>query len=104
DLIHGTPVLAVPTPTQAAALVYLTVVVTAIVFLAWYSAVEKLGVERAGLFSGVIPVATLAAVSAAGTGTVSGLQVGGAAAVATRILVRLSPSRPARAGPAPLLG
>lgn len=103
-LIHGTPVLVVPTATQAAALVYLTVVVTAIVFLAWYSAVEKLGVERAGLFSGVIPVATLAAVSAAGTGTVSSLQVGGAAAVAAGILVGLTRSRPVRRDRARYIG
>jgi drug/metabolite transporter (DMT)-like permease len=89
-LTRGTPILAVPTATQAAALAYLTVVVTAIVFLTWYSAVEKLGVERAGLFNGVIPVATLAAVGAIGTGTVSGLQAAGAAAVAGGILVGLT--------------
>lgn len=95
-LTRGTPILAVPTATQAAALLYLIVVQTAIVFLAWYSAVDKLGVERAGLFNGVIPVATLAAVSAVGTGTVSGLQAAGAAAVAAGILVGLTGPRPSR--------
>ena len=93
-LTSGTPVLVVPTATQTAALIYLTVVQTAIVFLAWHSAMEKLGVERAGLFNGVIPLAALAAVSAVGTGTVSGLQAGGAAAVAAGILVGLTRSRP----------
>ena len=67
---------------------------TAIVFLAWYNAVDKLGVEPADLFNGVMPVASLAAVSAVGTGTVSGLQAGGAAAVAAGILVGLTRSRP----------
>jgi drug/metabolite transporter (DMT)-like permease len=95
-LTRGTPILAVPTATQAAALIYLIVVQTAIVFLAWYSAVDKLGVERAGLFNGVIPVATLAAVSAVGTGTVSGLQAAGAAAVAAGILVGLTGSHRSR--------
>ena len=47
-LIRGTPILAVPTGTQAGALAYLTVVVTAIVYLTWYSAMQKLGVERVG--------------------------------------------------------
>lgn len=95
-LASGTPVLVVPTASQTAALVYLTVVQTAIVFLAWYGAVEKLGVERAGLFNGVIPLATLAAVTAVGTGTVSGLQAAGAAAVAAGILVGLTGPRPSR--------
>ena len=95
-LIRGTPILVVPTASQAAALAYLAVVVTAIVFLAWYSAVEKLGVERVGLFSGVIPVSALAAVSTVGTGTVSGLQAAGAAAVAAGILVGLTGPPPIR--------
>jgi hypothetical protein len=77
---------------------------TAIVFLAWYSAVEKLGVERAGLFNGVIPLAALAAVSAVGTGTVSGLQAAGAAAVAAGILVGLTGPRPARRDRARYMG
>ena len=59
-------------------MLYLIVVQTAIVFLAWYNAVDKLGVEPADLFNGVMPVASLAAVSAVGTGTVSGLQAAGA--------------------------
>jgi drug/metabolite transporter (DMT)-like permease len=97
-LTRGTPILTAPTAAQAAALAYLTVIVTAVVFLAWYSAVQRLGVERAGLFNGVIPVATLAAVGAVGTGTISGLQVAGAASVAGGILVGLTgipfPNRP----------
>ena len=72
-----------------------------VVFLAWYSAVQKPGVERAGLFNGVIPVAALAAVSAVGTGTVSGLHAAGAAAVAAGILAGLTgpaadPQKPGR--------
>ncbi len=44
-----------PTLAEAAALAYLTVVVTAMAFVLWYSAVRTLGVERAGLLSGVLP-------------------------------------------------
>jgi drug/metabolite transporter (DMT)-like permease len=61
----GPPVLRTPTATQLAALAYLTIAVTAIVFIAWYGAIERLGVERTGLFNGLIPVTSLAAVALA---------------------------------------
>jgi drug/metabolite transporter (DMT)-like permease len=37
-----------PPRTEAAAIAYLAVAVTAIAFVAWYSGVQRLGVERAG--------------------------------------------------------
>jgi drug/metabolite transporter (DMT)-like permease len=52
-------VLAVPTADEALALAWLTVAVTAVAFVLWYSAVQALGVERAGLLSGVLPVSAL---------------------------------------------
>ncbi len=42
------------------AAVHLAVVVTAIAFLLWYSAVRRMGAARAGLFTGVVPVAAAA--------------------------------------------
>jgi drug/metabolite transporter (DMT)-like permease len=63
------PILRTPTATQLAALSYLTVAVTAVVFLAWYAAMKRLGVDRTGLFNGLIPIASLAAVALVGTGT-----------------------------------
>ena len=57
-----------------AALSYLAVVVTAVVFLAWYAAMKRLGVDRSGLFNGLIPIASLAAVALTGTGTITALQ------------------------------
>jgi hypothetical protein len=44
----------------------MTVVVTALAFVFWYPGVERLGVERAGLFAGIVPVSAL--LSAAATG------------------------------------
>jgi len=44
------------------------------VFLAWYAAMKRLGVDRTGLFSGLIPIASLAAVALVGTGTITPLQ------------------------------
>lgn len=39
---------------------HLAVVVTAVAFLLWYSAVRRMGAGRAGLFTGVVPVAAAA--------------------------------------------
>ena len=56
---HG-PSLPMPDTEQAVALVYMAVGVTVLGFVSWYSAVGLLGVERAGLFSGVLPLSALA--------------------------------------------
>ncbi|MEJ3659044.1 DMT family transporter [Actinomycetes bacterium KLBMP 9759] len=42
------------------AALYLAVIVTALAFVLWYSAVGRLGAGRAGLFTGVVPVAAAA--------------------------------------------
>jgi drug/metabolite transporter (DMT)-like permease len=49
------------------AAVHLAVVVTALAFVLWYSAVSRLGAGRAGLFTGVVPV----------TAAVGGVLLGG---------------------------
>jgi drug/metabolite transporter (DMT)-like permease len=67
----GPPILRTPTPAQLAALAYLTLAVTALVFIAWYGAIERLGVDRTGLFNGLIPVTSLAAVALTGTGAIT---------------------------------
>ena len=58
--------LAVPTAEEALALAWLTVAVTAVAFVCWYSAVREIGVERAGLLSGVLPVSALLVAAALG--------------------------------------
>ncbi|MGE3284639.1 MAG: DMT family transporter [Pseudonocardia sp.] len=50
------------------AAVHLAVVVTAVAFVLWYSAVGRIGAGRAGLFTGVVPV----------TAAVGGVLLGGA--------------------------
>jgi drug/metabolite transporter (DMT)-like permease len=55
----GTGALPAPTAREALALAYMAVVVTAGGFVSWYGAIARLGVERAGLFSGVLPVTAL---------------------------------------------
>jgi drug/metabolite transporter (DMT)-like permease len=71
----GAPILRPPTMTQLAALAYLAVAVTAVVFIAWFAAMARLGVDRTGLFNGLIPVASLAAVALVGAGTIAPLQI-----------------------------
>ncbi|WP_203860235.1 DMT family transporter [Plantactinospora mayteni] len=48
-----------PTPTEAAAFGYLAAMMTVIAFLAWFTGLRQLGVERAGVLVGVMPIATL---------------------------------------------
>jgi drug/metabolite transporter (DMT)-like permease len=51
--------LPLPDAEQAAALGYMALGVTVVGFVSWYSAIGLLGVERAGLFSGVLPISAL---------------------------------------------
>jgi drug/metabolite transporter (DMT)-like permease len=49
-----------PDGTETAALAFLAVLPTALAFVLWYTAVHRLGVDRAGLLVGLMPVAALA--------------------------------------------
>jgi drug/metabolite transporter (DMT)-like permease len=96
----GPPILATPTPAQLAALAYLTIAVTALVFIAWYGALARLGVQRTGLFNGLIPVTSLAAVALTGTGAITPVRLLAALAVLAGVILGLGRARPAPAGPA----
>jgi drug/metabolite transporter (DMT)-like permease len=58
-LVHGQAAFTAPSGSELAAIVVLGVVVTAVAFLAWYSAVALAGPVRTGLFAGLAPVGTL---------------------------------------------
>ena len=45
--------------TEAVAFAYLAVVVTALAFVLWYEALDRLGSARAGLLAGLVPVSAL---------------------------------------------
>jgi drug/metabolite transporter (DMT)-like permease len=94
-LAGGPAPLRPPTRTELAALVHLPGAVTAVVFLAWFAAVERLGVERTGLFNGLIPVTSLIAVAVRGTGTVTSVRLVGAAGVLAGLFLGLSTDRAA---------
>ena len=88
----GPPILRTPTATQLAALSYLAVAVTAVVFIAWYAAMNRLGVDRTGLFNGLIPITSLAAVALVGTGTIMPLQFLAALTVLAGVILGLGRS------------
>jgi drug/metabolite transporter (DMT)-like permease len=96
SLIAGGPDLPPPSTTEALALVYLGLAVTTAGFLAWYTAVSILGVERAGLLSGVLPVSALACSAAIGAAAVTGARLVAVAVVAAGITlgVRAAAPRP----------
>jgi drug/metabolite transporter (DMT)-like permease len=51
----------IPTPTadETAAIAYLAVITTALAFVLWFGAVQKLGADRAGLLVGLMPIAAV---------------------------------------------
>ncbi|MDG4821028.1 DMT family transporter [Asanoa sp. WMMD1127] len=60
-LVAGEPAAwRLPTATEAGALVYLAGLMTVVAFVVWFIGLERLGVERAGILVGLMPVATLA--------------------------------------------
>jgi hypothetical protein len=59
------------------------------VFIAWYAAMERLGVDRTGLFNGLIPITSLAAVALVGTGTITPLQFLAALTVLVGVILGL---------------
>lgn len=99
SLIADGPSLPAPTAGEAAAIAYLGVAVTTIGFVAWYTAVGLLGVERAGLFSGVLPVSALACSAALGVAGVTPQRLAAVAVVAAGITLgmRAGTPRPAAA-------
>jgi len=64
--LYGRDLMPLPSLGEAAALAYMAVVVTALAFVFWYSSVDRLGVERAGLFAGIVPISALLSATAIG--------------------------------------
>jgi drug/metabolite transporter (DMT)-like permease len=100
SLIADGPSLPLPSSEEAAAIAYLGVAVTTIGFVAWYTAVGLLGVERAGLFSGVLPVSALVCSAALGVADVTPQRLAAVAVVAAGITLGMRAGTP-RPAPAP---
>jgi drug/metabolite transporter (DMT)-like permease len=100
SVLGGGPHLPAPGTAEAAALVYLGLAVTTGGFLCWYTAVSILGVERAGLLSGVLPVSALACSAAIGATHVTPGRLAAVAVVAAGITLGVRATAP-RVAPAP---
>jgi drug/metabolite transporter (DMT)-like permease len=79
---------------QWAAIGYLAVMVTAVAFLLWYSAVAALGSGRAGLLTGVAPVAAAGSGAMLGAGLPAGPVWGGMVVVVCGLVIGLCGRRP----------
>ncbi|MDL2078096.1 DMT family transporter [Streptomyces sp. GXMU-J15] len=73
--------------TEAAALLWQAVIVTVIGFVCWYMAMQRIGAERATLFSGLIPVAAACTAPLVGTGSYGAAQAVGSALVGAGVAV-----------------
>ncbi|MGW3104631.1 DMT family transporter [Streptomyces sp. NPDC001100] len=80
-LLDGTGWLRRPDATEAAALLWQAAVVTVVGFVCWYMGLQRIGAERATLFSGLIPVAAAATAPLVGTGAYGAAQAVGSALV-----------------------
>ncbi|GAB7029464.1 hypothetical protein JCM4914_09250 [Streptomyces platensis subsp. malvinus] len=69
--------LRMPDAVEAAALGWQAVVVTVVGFVCWYAGIQRIGAERATLFSGLIPVFAALTAPLAGTGGYGPAQLGG---------------------------
>jgi drug/metabolite transporter (DMT)-like permease len=86
-------VLRVPALDEALVLVYLGAVVTAGCFVLWYTGVRLLGVERAGLLTGVMPAGALLTGAVLGLSALTPERVAGVLAVAAGIAVGMRAAR-----------
>ena len=93
--LNGRAALPLPSIAEAIALGYLAAVVTALAFVLWYFSIERLGVERAGLFAGVLPVSALLSAASIGASDVTPLRLLGAVAVGAGVTAGLMSRRPA---------
>jgi len=85
--VEGTGAFRFPSSREAEAFAYLGLVVTALAFVLWYSGLRRLGVERAGLFAGLVPVAALLTAAAVGTTTLSLARLAGVVVVGAGVTI-----------------
>ena len=81
-VLDGAAFLRVPTAVETGALVWQAAVVTVVGFVAFYMGVQRIGVERATLFTGMIPVAAAMSAPFVATGGFGLPQAAGSVLVA----------------------
>ncbi|MBD0418489.1 DMT family transporter [Streptomyces sp. TRM S81-3] len=86
-LVDGTAWLPRPDAVEAGALLWQAAVVTVVGFVCWYMGMQRIGAERATLFSGLIPVAAACTAPLVGTGAYGAAQAVGSALVCAGVAV-----------------
>ncbi|MYS54500.1 EamA family transporter, partial [Streptomyces sp. SID6013] len=87
-----------PDAVEAGALLWQAVVVTVVGFVCWYMGMQRIGAERATLFSGLIPVAAACTAPLVGTGSYGAAQAVGSALVFAGVAVGSGAVRPPARG------
>lgn len=83
-----------PTAVEATTLGFLALGMTVVAFLAWFTGLQRLGVERAGMIVGVMPVATLITAAAQAGHLPDPAQTAGVLVVALGLAVGLTAAAP----------
>ena len=79
-----------PTLGEAGALAYLALFMTVIAFVAWFTGLNRLGVPRAGMLVGIMPLATLATAAIMAGSFPQPVQILGVATVAAGLFAGLT--------------
>ncbi|MEU5979236.1 DMT family transporter [Streptomyces sp. NPDC047315] len=86
-VVDGADLVRMPTGTETLALLWQAAVVTVVGFVLWYMGVQRIGAERATLFTGMIPVAAALTAPLVGAGAFGPAQaVGGLLVAAGAVL------------------
>lgn len=86
-VLDGDGFLRVPTGAEAAALIWQAAVVTVVGFVCWYMGMQRIGAERATLFSGLIPVSAALTAPLVGTGSYGVAQAAGSCLVGLGVAI-----------------
>lgn len=86
-VLDGGGFLRVPTGAEALALIWQAAVVTVIGFVCWYMGMQRIGAERATLFSGLIPVSAALTAPLVGTGSYGLAQAAGSCLVGVGVAI-----------------
>lgn len=76
-VVDGGAFVRMPTGQEGVALLWQAAVVTVVGFVLWYMGLQRIGTERATLFTGMIPVAAALTAPLVGTGTFGAAQAAG---------------------------
>lgn len=96
-VLDGADFVRVPTGEEALALGWQAAVVTVIGFICWYMGMQRIGAERATLFSGLIPVAAALTAPLVGTGAYGPAQAAGSLLVGAGVALGSGAFRARRA-------